>query len=211
LAATWLPCLALLAGCGDLTSGGVGAVEVTMVSDSLAISSEAPAAHGPNLPFGGSGRAPAGVDEPPPIQGAVTVQLQTYVRSGTRDWVELTSGIQEVTFPIHGGEAAVAMRTNVPSGLYTEVQNRFWSLEVHVEGGLVVDGTEITGLVRVEELEPLRPLALTRPIQLDVGGGAPASIVVELRAGIWLRRLDPVAQQVPREEFEEAHRVREGR
>ena len=197
-----------VAACGDLTSGGFGEVEVSVTADSLAQASLVRAASFAVAPDAGGRRRASAVDGLDSIEGTVTVALRVYVRRGARDWVEVTEGEQVVTVPLQGGEAQIVARSDVPTGTYTEARARLSRVVADVEGGLIVDGEPVTGRVTVIESGIEDPLDLPRPLELEVEEGSLVSIVVELRSGLWIRRVDRDTRRVPPAELEEALRLR---
>lgn len=204
-AAIGLLASALLAGCaGDLTSGGVGELEVVVVGDTLTTGGLASSVSELLAPYlEGTASSHGG----PHLVGDVTVWMQTYVRRGIRDWVEVTDGRQEVTVSIPGGEAQIAVRPDFPAGEYTHVRNRFFKLEVEIVQGLDVAGEPITGLVTVY-FGLLGRADAPQPIELTLDEGSTDTLVVELRAGTWLPRLNRFTRRVAADDFVDALRVR---
>jgi hypothetical protein len=133
--------------------------------------------------------------------------MQTYVRRGYRDWVEVTNGIQAVTLAIPGGTAQIAVRPNFPAGEYTHVRNRFYKIEVEVLQGLTVRGDTIRGLVTVY-LGLTGRADVPRPVNLTLDADGTAILAIELRAARWLPLLDPRTRRVSLDEFLDALRVR---
>ena len=199
-----------VAGCGDLTSGGFGEVEVGLAADSVVEPPLVQAASFAKVPAGDEGQRldpPATVDAMEPIEGTVTVALRVYVRRGARNWEEVTEGEQIVTASLQATEASIMARSDLPVGSYTEARTRFSMVVVDVVRGLVVDGVPVTGRIAVIESGE-DPIDLPIPLELEVEEGALESVVVELRAGTWLRLVDRDTRRVAPTELEEALRLR---
>jgi hypothetical protein len=177
----------VLGGCGNLTSGGLGDVEVIVAADSVP-SGDFLAASAPQVP-------------PEPIQGTLTVRVQVYVRRGPTRWIEVTDGVQEIEMPLAGGEPMTLAEKGIPAGPYAAVRTVFRRVEADVESGLQVDGVAVTGPVLVD-LGAEERLAVDRSVELDVTEGVVSSIAVDLHATRWLRLLDRDRKQVRPEDFE---------
>lgn len=194
--------LLALVGCGNLTSGGVGEMEVVVASDEVvAQATEAPAAP--------EARVASTTGN---LEGYLQLQVRAFVRRGTADWLEITQGRQEMQLDLRNPQPQELARRALPEGRYDRVRFRFERIEAMVTGGLVVDGDTITGPVRVV-LGAEGRLTLTRALDLDVRNGQVASVFLDMKAERWLRRLNIAACRisdcrVEDEDFSEEVRIR---
>ncbi|NIP60254.1 MAG: hypothetical protein GWM92_18050 [Gemmatimonadetes bacterium] len=190
-----LPFLLLAGGCGDLTSGGFGELEVEMAADSLsgdgAVSSSMQASsYASSL-----------------IEGTLTAQVRVFVRRGVLDWEEVTDGAQTVVLTLGEAGSGLVARDEFPAGRYDRVLIVFRRVEVEIVRGLVVDGDTIRGRIRVE-LEADRQIAIVRLIDLVVRDGERSVLLMEMRASRWLLRVDRLRRVVEAVDFRELFRVR---
>ncbi len=188
--------LALLAGCGDLTSGGAGEVDVAITSGEV---------------DPGTGERLLGDAA---LEGTLSVQLRVFVQREGGSWVELTDGVQEVELSLASAEPIEVARRSIREGRHDRVRMVFGRVEALVVRGLSVEGDTITGRVPVD-LGVEGRLELERELQFDVRGGEPVEILLELKAADWLRRLDIQACRasscrVDEADFEDELRVRSG-
>ena len=206
LLAGWLGGILMLASavaaCGDLTSGGVGEVEILLAADSIPLGAQL-VSMATGSPATG---APAVVSEAEPLTGTLTVHLQVEFQRGPDDWIEVTDGVQEFTLSLGSSDPVVLARRELPAGRYVRSRTRYHLIRAEIESGLRLDGEPFTGTVTVAL--PAEGRALVRPIEIHVVEGAVRSLVLELRAGRWLRRANPVERTVPQEEFEDAQELR---
>jgi hypothetical protein len=193
----------LLGGCGNLTSGGLGDVEVIVAVDSVPSGDfvSGQLADEGVFPSHSSSFARAPQVPPEPIRGTLTVRVQVYVRRGSARWIEVTDGVQEVEMPLVGGDPVALAEKNVPTGPYTAVRTVFRRVEADVQSGLEVDGVAVTGPIPVD-LGAEDHLVVDRPIELEVSEGARSSLAMDLHATRWLRLLDRDRKQVRQEDFE---------
>ena len=75
-----------------------------------------------------------------------------------------------------------------------------------VDRGLVVDGRDVTGEIRVE-LED-GPVTVERSLPLDLGEGQSVELLLDLNTQSWLRAVDPDLHRVDYRVFAEAIAVR---
>lgn len=199
-------------GCGDLTSGGFGEVEVEVSADSTVAAdmagSEAaalqPSVAGTPAAAGSRIAAPAQLG---PIVGRLTVRVRVLVRHGPASWLEVTDGFQEIELTLTGGGSTVVARRSLPAGRYDRVMLVFGGVVAEVVRGLVVDGDTIRGTIPVE-LGTDRRLALVRDVGFDVVEGTTSGLVVEMRASRWLRRVNRILRRVAASDFGELLRIR---
>jgi hypothetical protein len=132
----------LLSACGNVTSGGVGEVEVLLSSDEVADLQETAAAM--------LLADPAGTSHTSSIEGTLTVRVRSYARRGVGDFVELTDGVQEVTLSLGDPVPIQLARRAMPAGRYDAVRTFFGRIEADISSGLVIDGEEIIGVIPVD-------------------------------------------------------------
>jgi len=162
-------------GCGDLTSGGAGDLEVLIATDSADVQSS--------------------------LQGTLSLNLQVFVRRGDREF-EVTSGSGEVTLPLSGGAPIPFVEGRVPAGSYDGGRVVFHRIRANVTGGLQVDDEPWEGEVEVN-LGAGQQLDLVWVGELTLPERGRSSIVLEMRASRWLRLLDREAGSVARDRFED--------
>lgn len=204
----------LLGGCGNLTSGGLGDVEVIVAVDSVpagdllsqtagggaALAFAGEDGFGSAAEFGAGDRVRAPQVPPEPIEGTLTVRIQVYVLRSPLRWVEVTDGVQEVEMPLAGAVPVTLAQKSIPAGPYVSVRTVFRRVEADVERGLEVDGVAVTGPVPVD-LGPQDRLVVERPVALDVTEGLTSSLAVDLHTMRWLRLLDRDRKRVSQEDF----------
>jgi len=202
-----------LAGCGNLTSGGVGEVEVVLSSDeveelgiemtrALALEANGIGAWETVPSFQTS-------SERPVIEGTLTVRVRSFVRRGRDDWEELTDGLQEVTVSLDRPEPVEVARRSLPEGRYDAVRTIFGRVEAEVVRGLRVGEEPVTGTIQVD-LGPEGTLTLLNRVDLVVREQETALVVLEMQSGIWLRLVDAARRSVLRDDFRQVFRVRTG-
>lgn len=187
------------AGCGNVTSGGFGEVEVVLASEEVtdlaqevtaSILAEAePTSHAST------------------IQGTLTVRVRSFARRGVGDFVELTDGVQEIVLSLSDPQPVEIARRNMPAGSYDAVRTFFGRIEANIESGLVVDGQEITGVIPVQ-LGPDGTFSLVTYTGFDVVESSATVVAIEMKSGIWLRLVDAVVRRVSLADFESAIRIR---
>lgn len=197
-----LACLLLTGGCGNVTSGGFGDVEVVLSSDEVEGFQEA--ATGMLLAEAG---LPPATSHGSTIQGTLTVRVRSFARRGFGDFVELTDGVQEVTVSLGDPEPIEIARRPMPAGSYDAVRTFFGRIEANVTGGLVIDGVPVTGTVRVD-LGTDGALSVVTPTGFEVWENAPTVVAIEMQSGIWLRLVDAALRRVDLDDFRRIFRVR---
>ena len=188
---------ALLAGCGNLTAGGLtGEATVT-------VSGDAPDAQGtapqravrlyPTPPF------PAQHDVP---EGEVRADFFVDLVAANGDEVSMSEDQISIRVDVQGRqELDVAVQT-VPATLYTQIRIIFTDIRVEVESGLIINGVPVVGEVEVE-LEDVA-LVVTRPLNLDIGDGESVFLLIDLNANTWLQAVDPLLGVIMEEVFGDA-------
>jgi len=166
--------LAFLSSCTDLTSGGLGEVEVYA------------SAHDPS----------SGGQESAPAEGTLLLSVRTYVQAdGTGEWLELTAGPQDISLDLRGAIERRAGVRFVSDGRYTRFRVVFEQVTATLTGGLVVGGEPLLGQVTVD-MGDGGALVVERELALDVRGGASVDLWMNLNAQIWLATASPVSRTV---------------
>jgi len=166
--------MVLLSSCADLTSGGLGEVEVYV------------AAHDPTS--GGPGAAPE--------VGALLLSVRTYLQAdGTGEWLELTAGPQDISLDLGGAIERRAGVRFVSDGRYTRFRAVFQQVTATPTGGLIVDGEPLLGPVTVD-MGDGGALVVERELALDVRGGSSVDLFMNLNAQVWLATASPVSRTV---------------
>lgn len=195
-----LPAAALwLGACGNLTAGGLAETDVAVSGDAI---DPAPAV------------APAPVGVPPranqededEADGELQAELLLYLENGAGELVALNRDKIEIQVDVKGVREDAASATLVPAGSYDALHMVFTKIEVEVEGGLIIDGQPVTGLVEVE-LEA-DSLTVVRPVSVNLDAGDRVEILVDLNAQDWLLQVDPNIQVVAEQVFANAITVR---
>jgi hypothetical protein len=184
-----LAAAAIAAGCGNLTSGGFGGLEVLVAADSVVLSSAeyATAAVVP-VPGRSSDQTTS------QLEGRLVMRIMVFAMSGRDDFVEVTSGVREIVLPLSGGAPSILTRKELPAGRYLAIRTVFLQVEAVVESGLVdPDGQPVRGAVRVE-LGPDARLVVDTPIDLTISEGRDARIKVDLHTQRWIRLLNAQRQ-----------------
>lgn len=212
--------LALVGGCGNLTSGGFGEVEVVLIPDAVEGLAEAArmalstgpqavfpmAATGPVSDVPAASEGPAAT-EGEAIEGILTVWVRSFVRRGDQDWEELTDGFQQLTLSLQDPEPAEVARRSLPEGSYEAVRTVFTRVHAQVIRGLDVNGEPVTGLIRVD-LGPEGTLTVVDPVSIEVREREVVRLALEMQSRVWLRLVDAVQRRVAGDEFRQVFRVR---
>ncbi len=195
----------ILIGCGDLTSGGVGELEVIVAADSVPVAASAATSQMAYASFGM--QAPP---DSPDIQGALTLRIQVFVLRAPAQWIEVTDGVQEVVLEIGDPESETIARKSLPAGPYRAVRTLFRRVEANIRSGLEVDGEPIVGRIPVD-LGLSDRLQVERILGLDVVDRDLSELVIDLHAERWLRRLDRDRRTVSQEHFQDELKLRHHR
>ncbi|HSG47039.1 MAG TPA: hypothetical protein VLA43_04390, partial [Longimicrobiales bacterium] len=187
-----------LGACGNLTAGGLAETDVTVSGDAPEPAPAAAASLAWTPP-----RADQGDDE---ADGELQAELLLFLEDGAGSRVALNRDKIEIQVDVKGLREADASAALVPAGRYTALHMLFTKIEVEVEGGLIVDGQPILGLVEVE-LEA-DSLTVVRPLNLTLDDGDRVEILIDLNAQDWLLQVDPTIQLVAEEIFANAVTVR---
>ena len=185
---------ALLAGCGNLTAGGLtGEATVTVSGDAPDAQGTAPQRAVGLPPF------PAQHDVP---EGEVRADFFVDLVAANGDEVSMSEDQISIRVDVQGRqELDVAVQT-VPATLYTQIRIIFTDIRVEVESGLIINGVPVVGEVEVE-LEDVA-LVVTRPLNLDIGDGESVFLLIDLNANSWLQAVDPLLGVIMEEVFGDA-------
>jgi hypothetical protein len=187
-----------LASCGNVTSGGVGDVEVVLTSgEVIDLSATVQSALV-------SGIARSTEDG---IQGTLTVRVRSFARRRDGEFEELTDGVQELTLSLQDPEPVEIARRALSAGRYEAVRTFFSRIEAEVTSGLVIDGVPVEGTIPVD-LGALGTLSVVDLNGFDVWEGAPTVITLEMQSRVWLRLVNAVARRVDLDDFRRIFRVR---
>jgi len=165
-------------GCGNLTAGGFGEVNVYVSGDEPQPSPHPAAA---SVSPAQSSHAIA--------VGDVDVSFFAYLRSEDGSGFQL--GIDELfaqQLPIDGSEERLLKIQLTPEDRYTEVRLIFTQVTANVVGGLPVVGDVSVDLAS--------NLTVSRVLDLDLSDDEEVDLVVDLNAPAWLQTADPVTRMV---------------
>lgn len=191
--------LLALGGCGNLTAGGLSEAEVT-------VSGDAPDPGAAAAAWAGPARQDGDDDDDDEAEGELEADFHLLLENAAGERVQLTDTEVVVDVDIRGVQEVVAVQATIPSGRYTGLVILFSEIEVEIESGLVVGGTEITGPVDVElEAEDLE---VVRALELTLEDGDRVEILVDLNAQDWLLQVDPDLRVVAEDFFANAISVR---
>ncbi len=196
-----LTAVLFLSGCGNVTSGGFGDVEVLVSSDEVE-DVQTTAASALYAQLG----VPAESSHTDSIVGTLTVRLRSFARRGVGDFVELTDGVEEVTLSLNDPAAVEIARRSVPAGRYDAVRTFFGRIEANIESGLVIDGVPIEGAVTVDlGGEGFSTVTYTG---FDVWEDAPTVVAIDMQSRLWLRLANAILGRVDLDDFRRIFRVR---
>lgn len=184
----------LFPGCGEITSGGVGEVEVWTRADDP---DPAPQATASSFPARAAAREPGRpTAASSAAEGWLIVVLRTYLQAdATGEWIEITDGPRDLTLDLRGETERRAGVRLLSSGRYTRLRVVFERVEADVQGGLVVDGVPLTGVVSVD-LGAGGTLTVERELAVDVVRDGSLDVAINLNARVWLATASPVTRTV---------------
>ena len=195
-----LAACALLAGCGNLTAGGLtGEATVTVSGDAAAqgLSPQRTIGLYSTPPFPTEHDEPD--DEP---EGEVRAEFFVFLEAANGGEVSMSEDQIRIRVDVQGRQELDVAHRTVPATLYTHIRIVFTDIRVRVDSGLIINGVPVIGEVRVE-LEDTA-LTVTRPLTLDIGEGASVFLLVDLNAKTWLQGVDPVLGVIMEEVFANA-------
>lgn len=185
-----------MTGCGDLTAGGVGEIDVSLSGDAPDDASESVRATSPTLfatsPAAGeddaSRSAYASTRAEP--RGDVTATLEVSVLSPQGEWIVLTDGLQEATVDIQGATLAELGRKELEPGSYDRIRVRFTDIQARVDAGLPV-----LGEIGVD-FGDASSISVEQELGLEVEDGEEIVAVVDLNSVQWLNAAQPAQKMV---------------
>jgi hypothetical protein len=184
-----------MAACGNVTVGGFSQVSVDVSGDAaepvpqptLIDGGPALSSPSPDLPL-------AGVEEPEGPEGEVEIDIRLALVSETGDLVRLGGDDVRIKLDLQGVDEAEAVSEIVPAGRYTALRISFTHIQVEVEGGLVIDGEEITGDLHIALEDP--ELVVSRPLDVEAVEGSRVELLVDLNSAGWLAAVNPVTRTI---------------
>jgi hypothetical protein len=206
-----LTCAVLIAGCGDLTAGGLGEVEVYGTADESGASPAASTTPSAYLDRRDAGDTPARTPSAAVasvFSGVFAAQMQVYLQAdGTAQWVEITDGVRDLTLDLAGGlERRIAVRF-VDSGRYSRLRVVFHRVETTVLGGLVVGGVPLTGQITVD-LGAQGSVTVERDVLVEVQRDEGIDLVLDLNVDVWLPTVSVLTRTVSAAALRDALSVR---
>lgn len=179
-----LPLLVVLAGCGNLTAGGLSEAEVTVSGD----------ATDPPVAQATAGQGTMGAEGESEAEGEIEAEFIAYLENGSGASEPLSAGPIRVRVDVQGVREEGTGIVAVPAGRYTALRLAFTEIEVEVDAGLIVNGQEITGIVPVDfEADSL---TVVKPVRLDLEAGDRIELLVDMNTQDWLFQVDPDLQVV---------------
>jgi hypothetical protein len=193
-----LAACALLAGCGNLTAGGLtGDATVTVSGDAV----DAPTA-APQRVIGVSQTAPLAMSGAGP-DGEVKVDFFIYLETATGGSTSLSENEIRIRLDVQGRQEVDAVESMVvPATQYSQMRIVFTDIRVDVSDGLIINGVPVIGEVRVELKDTI--FTVTRPVNLDIGEGESVFLLLDLNANTWLQAVDPVLKVIAEDVFGDA-------
>lgn len=188
----------LLAGCGkELLAGGQREGEVSAVATDDG---------GGSASYGdGDGPSLSRAAEAALLSGTVEFVGTVAVAAEDGRMVPVTDGPATVTLRLTEPDTALLGRKRVPVGTYSLARVVFTRVSAEVKEGLVVDGTQLTGLIRVAIGS--EPLVVEAPITMLVREDGRSTVVIDLNAAPWLTAADPITRTVSAAAFRAAVEV----
>jgi hypothetical protein len=195
-----LLCGVTLAGCGNVTAGGVSDAEVYMSGD--ASPQAAPAASEGARPAPARIGILTGV-----LEGDVDVDARIFLRRVGGVLVPLTPAGLSVTLDLAGVQQPLVADISVASGSFDAVVVRFTDVTAQVTGGLEIGGIPFVGSVSVDLGGP--SLDVTELLTLELADEEEVELLVDLNADGWIPLLDVLTGLVAAADFAAAVAVSE--
>lgn len=195
-----------VAGCSDLTAGGLAEVETVLSGDAPEEGSAAShrtsstsfaAAHpdaGPTVAASGFSGSQA--------QGEVSATLEVSIQSPQGQWILLTDGLEEATVDLSGQTEATLKTEQLEPGIYPRVRVRITDIQARVEAGLPVLGT--IGV----DFGDASSISVEREIELDLADGDEVQVLVDLNSTQWLNAAAPALKVVAAAHLRNALEIR---
>lgn len=202
-----LGALGVLAGCGNLTAGGVGEAAVSMSGDApddgsspqMAVVSD-PSSSSMDL------LDPTLSDHDDDPEGDVEAELSVFLVAEDGTATALTDGDVRVRVDLEGVEEPEIGSRRVSAGTYTALRMVFTEIEAEVEAGLIIDGELVTGLIEVDIDDANLPVE--RILDLEIPDGGSADLLIDLNSESWLEAVDPLTNTVDAQVFADLVTVR---
>jgi hypothetical protein len=182
-----------MAGCGNLTAGGLTG-EATVI-----VSGDAPdllSAVGRSLAQRAPVLSSASEDE---LEGRIEVEFLVFLEAANGSSVALSDDEIRARVDMRGRQDADVVTRIVPATLYTELRIVFTEIKAEVDSGLVIDGVTVLGEIKVELDDPT--LTVSRALDLDVPDGGSVELLIDLNATAWLGSADPDLRTVAEDIF----------
>lgn len=188
----------LLAGCGNVTAGGLtGNATVTVSGDAVDALTAAP-----QRVIGVSQTAPLAMSGAGP-DGEVQADFFIYLETATGGSTSLSENEIRIRLDVQGRQEVDAVDSMViPATQYSQMRIVFTDIRVDVSDGLIINGVPVVGEVRVELKDTI--FTVTRPVNLDVGEGESVFLLLDLNANTWLQAVDPVLKVIAEDVFGDA-------
>jgi hypothetical protein len=193
----------ILAGCGDLTAGGLGEVEVFGTADDPGAPPPSAAMQGAPTVSSSDALAAASI-----FEGLLAAEMQVYLLNDVSgQWVEITEGVRDLTLDLRGLiERRVAVRF-LDAGRYTRLRVLFHSVEASVLGGLIIGGVPLTGQITVD-LGALGTLPVEREVVVEIEREESVDLVLDMNVDVWLPTVSVITRTVAGSALRDALAVR---
>ncbi len=190
-----LAACALLAGCGNLTAGGLtGEATVTVSGDAA----DAPVA-APQRLVGLSATGPWTVSSDIP-EGQIEADFFVSLITNDGIPISLSDDPIQIRLDVQGQQEIDAVdRRTIPATLYSGIRMVFTDIRVEVSSGLIINGDTVKGEVRVELKDTA--LIVNRPLTVNIREGDSVFILMDLNANTWLQAVDPVLGTISEDAF----------
>lgn len=180
-----------LAGCGNLTAGGIGEASVAMSGDApddgsspqMAVVSDASS---PSLDL----LDPMLSEHDDNPEGEVEAVLSVFLVAEDGTATALTDGDVRVRVDLQGVQEPEIGSRRVSAGTYTALRMVFTEIDVEVDDGLIIDGEPIIGEIDVA-FEDVN-LLVERSLDLQIDEGERAELLIDLNSESWLAAVDPL-------------------
>lgn len=199
--------LATLAGCGNLTAGGIGEASVSMSGDApddgsspqMTVVSD-PTSQPLNLVD------PARSEHEDNPEGEVEAELSVLLVADDGTLTTLTDGDVRVRVDLRGVEEPEIGSRQVSAGSYTALRMIFTEIEAEVDAGLIINGELVTGIIDVD-IDDVN-LPVERSLDLEIPDGGRVELLIDLNSESWLQAVDPLTNTVDAQVFADLVTVR---
>lgn len=198
--------LAILAGCGTLTMGGLAEAEVTVSADAPDPVAAATSDARPPIARQEEEDEEDEEDDDDEAEGQLEADFFLFLLDDAGEAVPLSRDQIQVRLDLQGTQEANTGLTSIPAGSYVGLRAVFTDIEVEVDAGLVVNGDTIQGAVDVDQEADSIPVE--RPVSLELADGDRVELLLDLNAQTWLLQVDPTVRTVAQDLFTRAIEVR---